>query len=320
MTTENQLLREAQKNGPDVELCEPMQRMQARVKMLTPDDFDAPELDLSDSHTALFALAEYWKGKHDKLKAALTQPSQPAEGGEADPCPGCRKGIVCRTPKCGRLKLPADHPLRTVPPASQEPCRRPKRSATEWQEIAELEDQAGGVFAAGALASQEQAQQPTGHIKEPYSVAEIKAKIASGDYSAEMLLQHAMLHLAQQPSGGEVVDEIRHLLVETWGFAATPPRGKDNISAALDLLETLTLATPKPEPMTWRDIETAPKDGRTMFVVKAVDVIRHPGAAPYTSDPWCVWQDKDGFSRWPHSFEPTHWMPLPPAPITKGAA
>jgi hypothetical protein len=29
-----------------------------------------------------------------------------------DPCPGCKKGGVCRTPKCGRLKLPVDHPLR----------------------------------------------------------------------------------------------------------------------------------------------------------------------------------------------------------------
>lgn len=36
---------------------------------------------------------------------------------------------------------------------------------------------------------------PSGHIKEPYTVAEIKAKIASNDYSAELLLQHAMLHL-----------------------------------------------------------------------------------------------------------------------------
>ena len=35
-------------------------------------------------------------------------------------------------------------------------------------------------------------QQPEAHIKEPYTLAEIKAKIASNDYSAEMLLQHAM--------------------------------------------------------------------------------------------------------------------------------
>lgn len=31
-----------------------------------------------------------------------------------DPCPGCAPGYVCRTPACGRLKLPLDHPLRTV--------------------------------------------------------------------------------------------------------------------------------------------------------------------------------------------------------------
>jgi hypothetical protein len=30
-----------------------------------------------------------------------------------DPCPGCKVGRVCRTPKCGRLALPTDHPLRT---------------------------------------------------------------------------------------------------------------------------------------------------------------------------------------------------------------
>jgi hypothetical protein len=29
-----------------------------------------------------------------------------------DPCPGCTPGHVCRTPACGRLKLPLDHPLR----------------------------------------------------------------------------------------------------------------------------------------------------------------------------------------------------------------
>ena len=35
-------------------------------------------------------------------------------------------------------------------------------------------------------------QQPEAHIKEPYTLAEIKARIASNDYNAEMLLQHAM--------------------------------------------------------------------------------------------------------------------------------
>lgn len=31
-----------------------------------------------------------------------------------DPCPNCRKSGVCRTPACGRLKLPLDHPLRNT--------------------------------------------------------------------------------------------------------------------------------------------------------------------------------------------------------------
>lgn len=38
---------------------------------------------------------------------------QPAQPLTDDPCPGCQVGKVCRTPKCGRLKLPVDHPLRT---------------------------------------------------------------------------------------------------------------------------------------------------------------------------------------------------------------
>lgn len=31
---------------------------------------------------------------------------------DEDPCPGCKKGGVCRTIACGRLKLPTNHPLR----------------------------------------------------------------------------------------------------------------------------------------------------------------------------------------------------------------
>lgn len=46
--------------------------------------------------------------------------AQPAPVQEPDPCPGCRKGGVCRTPKCGRLKLPTDHPYRTTTPAAQQ--------------------------------------------------------------------------------------------------------------------------------------------------------------------------------------------------------
>ena len=62
----------------------------------------------------------------------------------------------------------------------------------------------------------------------------------------------------------------------------------------------------------WKDISTAPV-GLTMFVVKAFNADIGGGSnAPYTSDPWCVWQPDEGqFCRWPHDFSPTHWCELP---------
>jgi len=67
----------------------------------------------------------------------------------------------------------------------------------------------------------------------------------------------------------------------------------------------------------WQPIETAPKDGRNeMFVVIGVTAGNEFTAGrPYTSDPYCVWRaSAGGFARWPHHWEPTHWMPLPAPP------
>lgn len=65
----------------------------------------------------------------------------------------------------------------------------------------------------------------------------------------------------------------------------------------------------------WRPIETAPHENRDMFIVKAFNV-SGVGSGLYTSDAWAVWRTVEGgFSRWPHKFSPTHWTPLPPAPI-----
>ena len=71
-------------------------------------------------------------------------------------------------------------------------------------------------------------------------------------------------------------------------------------------------------PAGWQPIETAPKNGRAMFVVQALDVCNSfTGNRPYTTDPYCVWPDDEGdFARWPHPFPPTHWTPLPAAPHT----
>lgn len=53
-----------------------------------------------------------------------------------DPCPGCRKGGVCRTPKCGRLKLPIDHPYRSEQLAQpqQEPVGRTDQQIVDQTE------------------------------------------------------------------------------------------------------------------------------------------------------------------------------------------
>ena len=70
----------------------------------------------------------------------------------------------------------------------------------------------------------------------------------------------------------------------------------------------------------WQPIETAPKEGCRMFVVRAFGVTFSDGSFPYTSDPYCVWRSDDGgFERWPHRFSPTHWMPLPDLPGTQPA-
>lgn len=51
-----------------------------------------------------------------QMQEAAPKPEQ-----QADPCPGCRMGGVCRTPSCGRLKLPVDHPFRSAPKPDQLP-------------------------------------------------------------------------------------------------------------------------------------------------------------------------------------------------------
>ena len=62
--------------------------------------------------------------------------------------------------------------------------------------------------------------------------------------------------------------------------------------------------------MGWRPIVEAPI-GKNMFVAISI-------TDQYISDPWCVWQQRDGdYSRWPHKFKPTHFMPLPQPPVKK---
>lgn len=61
----------------------------------------------------------------------------------------------------------------------------------------------------------------------------------------------------------------------------------------------------------WKPIEEAPVS-RKMIVVKAINTENSPSTFPYTTDPYCVWQEQKGhFVRWPHDFAPTHYCELP---------
>lgn len=80
-------------------------------------------------------------------------------------------------------------PLIGQPQAMPDMTALTERGARAWAGVdAQALREGGASLSANAAA-------PSAHIKEPYTLAEIKAKIDSNDYSAEMLLQHAMLLL-----------------------------------------------------------------------------------------------------------------------------
>lgn len=67
----------------------------------------------------------------------------------------------------------------------------------------------------------------------------------------------------------------------------------------------------------WLPIESAPKNRKRMFVVRAIDQLTGlVGGHRYTSDPYCVWSENGKFIRWPHDFPPTHWTDLPDHRVT----
>ena len=80
-------------------------------------------------------------------------------------------------------------PLMGQPQAMPDLTALTERGAKAWAGV-DAQGLRDGVASVAASAPA-----PSGHIKEPYTLTEIKAKIASNDYSAEMLLQHAMLLL-----------------------------------------------------------------------------------------------------------------------------
>ena len=80
-----------------------------------------------ERHQGWLEVIAEWADRAREAEAKLKALDQRELG--ADPCPGCRSGAVCRTPKCGRLAL-----MKMPEPPQRKPL-------TEWQaqDIVELE-------------------------------------------------------------------------------------------------------------------------------------------------------------------------------------
>lgn len=157
---------------------------------------------------------------------------------------------------------------------------------------------------------------PSAHIKEPYTLAEIKAKIASHDYSAEMLLQHAMLlldgaHLSV--NAGEPV-AWRYVPSEVWENAVLTddPERAERARQNGCVVEPLYLAAaPTAQAEGWRPIETAPKDKSNIVL------LRQPCGSIANGFWLAEAYAGNGAWIWPYVHKtPTHWMPLPSPPTS----
>jgi len=170
---------------------------------------------------------------------------------------------------------------------------RPK----DWKLIKDALDSVNAALTHPAPpASQEQAQQPSAQAwANETGLRQIECP-SCGDL--------AVAYDPQQPSGGEVV---------AWRDPSNsdPGQGCTYDKAVHEkwphiYRQPLCVATPKPEPMTWQPIETAPKGHAVLLW------LTRGGAR-------CVIDDWGDYDRYNHP-RITHWMPLPPAPITKGEA
>lgn len=113
-------------------------------------------------------------------------------------------------------------------------------------------------FRDGVASVAASAPAPSAHIKEPYTLAEIKAKIANNDYSAELLLQHALLlldgALSQQVRG---VSQWRGSTKAATGFEVFAAAGLRRLHAENERLAAMVEAQ-QPAPTPQADSVTAP--------------------------------------------------------------
>ena len=159
------------------------------------------------------------------------------------------------------------------------------------------------------------------HIKEPYTLAEIKAKMASHDYSAELLLQHAMLLLDGAHLSVNAGEPVAWWIPKAEQFCIADKSGDRPFAKAW---EPLYAAPPTAQAEGWRPISTAPKDGALIVLGARNGVWLGKYVPVYQSgyrpeNPWSsMLLNHDHMAE--RYTRPTHWMPLPPPPTSAEGA
>ena len=211
-------------------------------------------------------------------------------------------------------------PLMGQPQAMPDLSALTERGAKAWAGV-DAQGLRDGVASVAASAPA-----PSGHIKEPYTLAEIKAKIASNDYSAEMLLQHAMLLLDSASLSANAGEPVAFLVCTEEGDPDMVFLGRLEACQYCeddDPPKPLYLATPPTaQAEGWRPIETAPKDGSYLLLWEQYSDA--PFVGYWSGGSWSVSHEHvDAEGGWDGanvvdalSMPITHWMPIPAPPAS----
>lgn len=195
-------------------------------------------------------------------------------------------------------------------------------------------------FRDGAASLSANAGEPSGHIKEPYTLAEIKAKIASNDYSAEMLLQHAMLLLDSAYPAASAGEPVAWLVCTEEGDPDMVFLSQHEAQQYLEDDERPTPLYLHPSPQEgmvggWIALPgTLPEPGTPVLLdigkkypIRAMWAAKHTVQAAdddtdrgeyveeddmyYAPEGWYEWNEHEEI-HWRVTETPRAWMPLPP--------
>jgi hypothetical protein len=190
-------------------------------------------------------------------------------------------------------------------------------------------------------------------ISQPYTLAELRQKVDSGDYSSELLLQHAMRLLSasppQEPREAELTDEnkrLRQLLCDVLkalgnGSGASPECSMEFLSYIPEEVRLVVAdlrGAQEWKAGEWLPIETAPKEqgAEVLGWFRKVKLDEDDnltdevvgGAIAQVSRNGDGWDEPDWlnasgayfFDDWSFEPEPVLWHPLPAPPSTNESA